>query len=123
MYSVPRTIFTEEHDMFRQSLRDFIAKEITPNNAQWEKDKQVSRESWKKLGENGFLCLQAPEQYGGLDLQDFRYNAIFIEELGLSGCSGPAIGYPLHSDIVFPYIHHYGTEAAKIQIHSGHDQR
>ncbi|MCR9017408.1 acyl-CoA dehydrogenase family protein [Aquiflexum gelatinilyticum] len=113
MYSVPRTIFTEEHDMFRQSLRDFIAKEITPNNAQWEKDKQVTRESWKKLGENGFLCLQAPEQYGGLEIQDFRYNAVFIEELGLSGCSGPAIGYPLHSDIVFPYIHHYGTEAAK----------
>jgi len=113
MYSVIRTIFNEEHELFRQSVKDFIAREITPKNAEWEKNKMVSRESWKKLGENGFLCIQAPEQYGGLNIQDFRYNAIFVEELGLSGCSGPAIGYPLHSDIVFPYILHYGTDAVK----------
>jgi len=113
MFGLPRTIFHEEHDMFRQSLKDYIAREITPNNATWEKNKMVSRESWLKLGENGFLCIQAPEEYGGMNIQDFRYNAIFTEELGLSGCSGPAIGYPLHSDIVFPYILHYGTEEAK----------
>ncbi|WP_035073916.1 acyl-CoA dehydrogenase family protein [Anditalea andensis] len=113
MFGLPRTIFHEEHEMFRQSLKDYIAKEITPYNAEWEKNKMVSRESWQKLGENGFLCLQAPEEYGGLNIQDFRYNAIFTEELGLSGCSGPAIGYPLHSDIVLPYILHYGTELAR----------
>jgi alkylation response protein AidB-like acyl-CoA dehydrogenase len=113
MFGLPRTIFHEEHDMFRQSLKDYIAREITPNNAEWEKNKMVSRESWLKLGENGFLCLQAPEEFGGMNISDFRYNAIFTEELGLSGCSGPAIGYPLHSDIVFPYILHYGTEEAK----------
>lgn len=113
MFGLPRTIFNEEHDMFRQSLKDYIAKEITPNNAEWEKNKMVSRESWQKLGENGFLCIQAPEELGGMNIQDFRYNAIFTEELGLSGCSGPAIGYPLHSDIVCPYILHYGTEEAK----------
>lgn len=113
MFGLPRTIFHEEHDMFRQSLKDYIAKEITPFNAEWEKNKMVSRESWQKLGENGFLCIQAPEEYGGMNIQDFRYNAIFTEELGLSGCSGPAIGYPLHSDIVCPYILHYGTAEAK----------
>lgn len=113
MYQVTRTIFNEEHELFRQSVRDFIAKEIIPNNADWEKNKMVSRESWKKLGDNGFLCLQASEAHGGMGIQDFRFNAIFIEELGLSGCSGPAIGYPLHSDIVFPYVQHYGTESAK----------
>ncbi|ERM81297.1 acyl-CoA dehydrogenase [Rhodonellum psychrophilum GCM71 = DSM 17998] len=119
MYGLPRTIFTEEHDLFRDSIKDFIAQEISPNNAQWEKNKMVSRESWKKLGDNGFLCIQAPEKFGGLNIQDFRYNAIFIEELGLSGCSGPAIGYPLHSDIVFPYILHYGTEEAKTKYVPG----
>lgn len=113
MFGLPRTIFNEEHEMFRQSLKDYIAKEITPFNAEWEKNKMVSRESWQKLGENGFLCIQAPEEYGGMNIQDFRYNAIFTEELGLSGCSGPAIGYPLHSDIVCPYILHYGTDEAK----------
>lgn len=119
MYKVLRTIYNEEHEMFRQSLRDFIAKEITPFNAEWEKNKMVSRESWKKLGDNGFLCIQAPEEFGGLNIQDFRYNAIFVEELGLSGCSGPAIGYPLHNDIVAPYILHYGTEAAKAKYIPG----
>ncbi|MCE7056804.1 acyl-CoA dehydrogenase family protein [Algoriphagus sp. AGSA1] len=112
MFGLPRTLFNEEHDLFRVSVRDFIAKEITPYNLQWEKNKMVSRESWLKLGKNGFLGIQAPERFGGLNIQDFRYNAIFIEELGLSGCSAPAIGYPLHSDIVMPYILHYGTENA-----------
>ncbi len=113
MFGLHRSLFTEEHDLFSQSFRDFIAKEIIPNNATWEVQKMVSRESWLKLGENGFLGMQAPEELGGLAIQDFRYPAIFIEELGLSGCSGPAIGYPLHSDIVMPYILHYATESAK----------
>jgi len=108
-----RNIYTEEHLLFAQSVRDFVNKEITPYNAQWEKDKMVSRESWQKLGEAGFLCMQVDEQYGGLGIKDFRYNAIFIEELGHTGCGGPAVGYPLHSDIVAPYIEHYGTEAIK----------
>ncbi|GMQ27538.1 acyl-CoA dehydrogenase family protein [Algoriphagus confluentis] len=113
MFGLHRSLFTEEHDLFRQSVRDFIAREIVPNNAQWEKDKMVSRESWLKFGENGFLGMQAPEELGGMNIQDFRYHAILIEEIGLSGCSGPAIGYPLHSDIVMPYILHYATEEAK----------
>ncbi|NVK51085.1 MAG: acyl-CoA dehydrogenase family protein [Cyclobacteriaceae bacterium] len=113
MFGLPRKLFTEEHELFRQSVRDFIAKEVIPYNDEWEKQKMVSRESWKKFGENGFLGIQAPEELGGLNIHDFRYNAILIEELGLSGCSGPAIGYPLHSDIVMPYILHYGTDTAK----------
>lgn len=112
MFGLPRTIFTEEHELFRQSVRDFIAKEVTPYNKEWEKNKMVSRESWKKFGENGFLGIQAPADLGGLDIQDFRFNAILVEEIGLSGCSGPAIGYPLHNDIVMPYILHYATEKA-----------
>jgi acyl-CoA dehydrogenase len=113
MFGLHRSLFQEEHALFRQSVRDFIAREIIPFNAEWEIQKQVSRESWLKLGANGFLGIQAPEHLGGLNIQDFRFNAIFIEELGLSGCSGPAIGYPLHNDIVMPYILHYGTEEAK----------
>ncbi len=116
---ISRTIYTEQHEIFRQSVRDFLAKEITPNNPQWEKDHMVSRESWLKLGESGFLCMQAPEKYGGLDIQDFRYNTIFTEELGLTGCAGPAVGYPLHNDIVFPYILHYGQESLLEKIVPG----
>lgn len=99
--------------MFAQSVRDFIAKEVTPHNAKWEKDHMVSRESWLKFGEAGYLCMQIDEQYGGLGIKDFRYNAIITEELAKTGAAGPAVGYPLHSDIVTPYIDHYGSETTK----------
>ncbi len=108
-----RNIYNDEHQLFAQSVREFVNKEITPHNPKWEKDKMVSRESWQRLGEAGFLCMQVDEKYGGLGIKDFRYNAIVIEELGHTGCGGPAVGYPLHSDIVCPYIEHYGTEAVK----------
>ena len=114
-----RTLYSDEHDIFRQSVRDFAAREITPHNAQWEKDHMVTHESWRKLGENGFLCIQAPESYGGLGITDFKYNTAFAEELALTGCAGPAVGYPLHNDIVYPYIHHYGTEALQKKYTEG----
>lgn len=111
----PRNIYSEEHLLFKKSVEDFIAKEITPNHAQWENDHMVSRESWLKLGEAGFLCMQVAPEYGGLGISDFTYNAIFTEALGYSGCAGPAVGYPLHNDIVCPYIEHYGNEATKLK--------
>ncbi len=110
---IPRTLYQEEHLMFGQAVKDFAQKEIVPYNEQWEKDHQVSRESWLKLGQAGFLGIQAPEEYGGLGITDFRYNAMFCEAIGHTGCGGPAVGYPLHSDIAMPYILHYATEKAK----------
>lgn len=112
MYT-PYRIYNEEHEMFRQTVAEFAAKEIVPFNAEWEKNKMVSREIWKKLGDAGFLCMQVDEQFGGLGVKDFRYNAIFAEELAKTGCAGPAVGFPLHNDIVCPYIEHYGNEATK----------
>lgn len=109
----PRSLYTEEHLMFAQSVRDFVKKELEPHHAKWEKDQMVSRESWLKLGEAGYLCPQVDEQYGGLGIKDFRYNAIILEEISRAGLASEAVGYPLHSDIVCPYIEHYGTEAAK----------
>ncbi len=115
MFGLHRSLFNQEHDLFRESVKAFIAKEISPFNAEWEKQKMVSRAAWLKLGENGFLGIQAPENLGGMNIKDFRYNAILIEELGLSGCSGPAIGFPLHSDIVMPYLLHYGRDEMKLE--------
>ena len=113
---LPRNIYSEEHILFGQSVWDFCQKEIAPYHAQWEKDQKVSRESWLKLGESGFLCLQVDPKYGGMGIHDFRYNAMFAEQMNLSGYAGPAVGYSLHSDIVCPYIEHYGTEALKARI-------
>jgi alkylation response protein AidB-like acyl-CoA dehydrogenase len=109
----PRTLYSEEHLMFAQSVKDFLKKEIVPHHAKWEKEKMVSRESWLQFGEAGYLCPQVDEQYGGLGIKDFRYNAIITEEIAKLGLASEAVGYPLHSDIVCPYIEHYGTEAIK----------
>ncbi len=97
--------------MFRETVRAFIEKHVTPFHAQWEKDGMVSREVWRKAGDMGFLCFDAPEEYGGAGIADFRYNAIVTEELWRSGSTG--IGWGLHSDIVFPYLMQYANDEQK----------
>lgn len=107
---IPRTLFTPEHEMLRSAVRDFFQKEIVPFHDKWEQEGQISREAWLKAGEMGILCSCAPVEYGGPGT-DFLYSAIIIEELSKTGCTGP--GFFLHSDIVAPYILHYGTEEQK----------
>lgn len=104
-------IYTEEHEMFRKALRKMLDKEAYPYFEQWEKDRDIPREFWLKLGKNGFLCPMVSEEYGGLAL-DFGYSAILTEELERVG-AGLASGISLHSDIVTPYIEAYGTTAQK----------
>ena len=76
-----RTIFTEEHTLFRDAFRHFVEKEMVSFNEQWEKDGMVSRELWLKAGQQGFLGWCVPEEYGGAGTSDFRYSAIFAEEI------------------------------------------
>jgi len=107
---ISRTIFTPEHESFRDTVRRFIETEVTPHHADWEKAGQVPRSLWKKAGELGLLCVNAPEAYGGQGA-DFLYSAILIEEMARVGATGPT--FYLHSDIVAPYIVDFGTEAQK----------
>ena len=107
---IERTLFTPDHESFRDSFRKFIDKEIVPFHAEWEEQGYVAREVWNKAGENGFLCMSMPEEYGGAGA-DKLYSVAQIEELSRAGFSG--IGYSLHNEIVAPYILHYGTEAQK----------
>lgn len=102
---------TDEHEMFREALRKMLEKEAYPYFEQWEADRDIPREFWLKLGENGFLLPWVEEQYGGLGL-DFSYSVILTEELERVG-AGLASGISLHSDIVSPYISTYGTEEQK----------
>ncbi len=102
---------TDEHEMFRDALRKMLEKEAYPYFEQWEADRDIPREFWLKLGENGFLLPWVEEQYGGLGL-DFSYSVILTEELERVG-AGLASGISLHSDIVSPYIATYGTEEQK----------
>lgn len=108
--AIPRTVFGEEQEMFRATVKDFISREIAPYHDAWEKDGVVSREVWRKAGEAGLLLTGIPEEYGGAGA-DFLMSAILIEEMSKGLYTGP--GFRLHSDIVAPYILHYGSEEQK----------
>lgn len=107
---IPRTIFSEEHDMFRASVRRFIQAEILPQHEEWQKAGITPRSLWLKAGESGLLCPSVPEEYGGVGA-DFLFSAIIIEELAFANT--PDIAFYTHSDIAAPYITEFGTEAQK----------
>ena len=107
---IERTLFNADHESFRDAFRRFMEKEIAPFHEAWEEQGYVDREVWRKAGENGFLCMTMPEAYGGSGA-DRLYAVAQMEELARGGYSG--IGFGLHSEIVAPYILHYGTEEQK----------
>ncbi len=107
---IERTLLDPDHEAFAESFRRFIEKEIAPHHADWEERGYVDRAIWNKAGENGFLCLSMPEEYGGAGA-DRLYSVAQMEEIARAGCTG--IGFGLHSEIVAPYILHYGTKEQK----------
>ena len=110
MTVMPRTLFSDEHQMFRDQVRRFAETEIAPHHDAWEKAGQVPRDVWRKAGELGMLCSSMPEEYGGGGV-DRLYSVIVMEELARVGATGP--GFGLHSEIVAPYINRYGSEDQK----------
>ena len=107
---IPRTLFGEEHEMFRQTARRFCEEEVAPHHAQWERDGIVSRQVWARAGAQGLLCCSVPEELGGPG-GDFLMSAIMTEEMARIGATGPA--FHLHSEIVAPYLVHYGSDEQK----------
>ena len=105
-----RIIFDEEHDMFRESVRSFIDKEIVPNHEKWEQNGKVDKEMFQKAGSHGFLGTAIPELYGGGGVQDFRYNSIINEEVQLAGVVGSGMCITLHNDVCLPYFINYCNE-------------
>ncbi|XP_071824747.1 long-chain specific acyl-CoA dehydrogenase, mitochondrial-like [Apostichopus japonicus] len=102
-----RDIYTEEHDIFRESVRRFYRDEITPNQDKWEKQKHVGKEIWEKMGAAGMLGINIPAEHGGIG-GEFKDSVIVIEEQGYANCAGSCWG--MHSDIAMPYISEYGTQ-------------
>ena len=107
-----RTLFGEEHALFRDTLRRFIEAEIAPYHAQWERDGCVPRELWRKAGAAGLLGCSIPEAYGGSGADEL-FNVVLVEELARSGFTGP--GFAVHNEMVMPYILAFGSEAQKRQ--------
>lgn len=108
-----RTIFGEDHKLYRQATREFISREITPYHEHWEADGVVSRDSWLAAGAGGHLCHSVAEEYGGAGVDDFRFPMILIEELANGLASGP--GFYIHSEMVVPYIEEHGSEEQKMR--------
>ncbi|HET9074834.1 MAG TPA: acyl-CoA dehydrogenase family protein [Solirubrobacteraceae bacterium] len=106
-------IYEREHEIFRRQFQKFLAKEVTPNIAQWDRDEIIDRSLFNKLGEAGFLAMAVPEEFGGAGTSDFRYNAVIGYEAGLAGAFTPLLGPSLHTDIVLPYLLEYCTEEQK----------
>ena len=104
--------FREEHEIFRRSLRSFLEKEFKPHQDEWRKNRQVPREVWRKMGEQGFIGYWLDEKYGGAGA-DFVYSVVLTEELQRSGAWGFSAGLGVHNDIVMPYIEMLGTEEQK----------
>lgn len=106
-----RSIFEEEHKVFRENFRRFCEEEVKPNQEKWIEQGIVDRSIWEKAGENGFLAPAVEEEYGGLSLNDFRYSQIMIEELARIGENGFALS--LHNDVIAPYLIAYCNEEQK----------
>ena len=107
---IPRTIFSADHEAFRDTVRRFIAEHVVPHHADWEKAGQIPRDLWRQAGALGLLCCNVPEAYGGMG-GDFLHSAILIEEMARVGATGPT--FYLHSDIIAPYLVDFGAEELK----------
>ena len=107
---IKRSVYREDHEMFRDTVRRFLERECVPNQERWERDGMVSREIWLKAGKEGLLCPMLPSEFGGSD-GDFGHSAVIAEELARAGVTGFSLS--LHSDIVAPYINRLGTSEQK----------
>ena len=107
---IPRTLFSAEHETFRDSVRRFMREEVVPHDERWQEQGYADKEVWRKAGAHGFLCPTMPPEYGGAGA-DKLYSVVLIEEQARANNS--TLGFDLHSEIVAPYLLAYGSEALK----------
>lgn len=107
-----REIYDEDHDAFRASVKEFIDRSVLPHTEEHIAAKALPREFWLEAGKQGLLGLEVPEQYGGAEANDFRFNAVLQEELAKVGAAYPTC-HGIHADITAPYIVELGTEEQK----------
>ncbi len=108
-----RTLFEEDHEMFREIATEFNARAIAPHYAQWDEDHMMSRELWTAAGEQGLLGLAVPEEFGGLGMNDYRFRAVLDEEFARSNHLAVGLAFHLHDDMVLPHLLAYGSEDLK----------
>ena len=110
---LPRTHFNEEHEMFRDMVRGFVEKEITPNVERWHNEGMPDREVFQKAGALGLIGMSTPEEYGGGGEMDFRYNQVLNEELTQADCGSIVVSFGTLNDLVAPYLAKFASEELK----------
>ena len=113
MSPMQRELFEPEHDMFRDSFRRFLEKEIVPRQEEFERGGIMDRAVFARAGAAGFLAMDAPEEYGGGGVRDYRYNAVIAEEIAETAIGGSGLGITLHNDVCLPYFLHVTDEEQK----------
>jgi acyl-CoA dehydrogenase len=106
-----RTVFNEDHEAFRATIRDFIAKEVVPVHAEWERVGHPPRDFYRRLGELGILGIQVPQEYGGAGETSYTYSAVLLEETARAGVIFG--NQQVHTDLILPYLLEYCTEQQK----------
>ena len=107
-----RTIYTEDHEAYRESVRAFVARTLEPGYASFVENKEIAREVWLEAGRNDLLGLEVPEEFGGVDAGDYRFNAVLGEELAHASMAFNSC-FQMHFDVTLPYIVKYGTTEQK----------
>jgi alkylation response protein AidB-like acyl-CoA dehydrogenase len=107
---VKRAIFEAEHKDFRESVRRFFAEEVVPHHERWEEEGLAPRELFAKAADKGMLAMGVPEAFGGLGIDDYRFNQIIVEEVSYAGVAGSGLGITLHNDICLPYFLEYCSD-------------
>jgi alkylation response protein AidB-like acyl-CoA dehydrogenase len=106
-----RTVFNEDHEAYRQTIRDFLAKEVVPVFPDWEQQGYVPKDVYRKLGELGVWGIEVPEEYGGAGIEDYRYHVVLTEECSRANVS--LGGSSVHVGLVLPYLMAYASEEQK----------
>ena len=109
---MPRNIYDEDHEAFRASAREFVERTLAPRAEEMIRDHVIARDIWLEAGKQGFFGLCIPEEYGGAGIDDYRFNAIFAEEIS-KFTAAVASCFGIHSDVTAPYIVSLGTEEQK----------
>ncbi|HEX6219765.1 MAG TPA: acyl-CoA dehydrogenase family protein [Acidimicrobiia bacterium] len=114
-----RSLFEPDHDLFRESAREFISREIVPNVPKWEEAGRVDKEMFRKAGEAGLLGMAVDEEYGGGGVDDFRFNAVIVEEMMAADAFASGMCITLHNDVVLPYFLDLCNEEQRERWHPG----
>jgi long-chain-acyl-CoA dehydrogenase len=110
-FTVP--FYEQDHDDYRETVREFVKREVTPHYDRWEAAGLIDRSVWLPAGESGLIGLDVPEQYGGADIHDWRFRLLVAEELNMVGAASLTIAFAVQDDLVLPYLLDLGTEEQK----------